>query len=66
MYQLKDQIASACPSPDAFLEAYKGAGKCHRAIGDYGWLIQEAKTVRNSQRNMLLAEAPGNKYRSVR
>ena len=25
MYQSKDQTASACPSPDAFLEAYKGA-----------------------------------------
>ena len=25
MYQTKDKTASACPSPDAFLEAYKGA-----------------------------------------
>ena len=57
MYQSKDQTASACPSPDAFLEAYKGAENVI-AITITGGLSGSQNSAQLAK-NMLLEEAPG-------
>jgi DegV family protein len=56
MYQTKDQTASACPSPDAFLEAYKGAENVI-AITITGGLSGSQNSAQLAK-NMLLEEAP--------
>ena len=56
MYQSKDQTASACPSPDAFLEAYKGAENVI-AITITGGLSGSQNSAQLAK-NMLLEEAP--------
>ena len=56
MYQTKDQTASACPSPDAFLEAYKGAENVI-AITITGGLSGSQNSAQFAK-NMLLEEAP--------
>ena len=56
MYQTKDKTASACPSPDAFLEAYKGAENVI-AITITGGLSGSQNSAQLAK-NMLLEEAP--------
>ncbi len=56
MYQTKDQTASACPSPDAFLEAYKGAENVI-AITITGGLSGSQNSAQFAKK-MLLEEAP--------
>ena len=63
MYQSKDQTASACPSPDAFLEAYKGAENVIAITIQAAY--QVAKTVLNSQK-YAFRRSSWNKYRSIR
>lgn len=56
MYQTKDKTASACPSPDAFFEAYKGAENVI-AITITGSLSGSQNSAQLAK-NMLLEEAP--------
>lgn len=55
MYQTKDKTASACPSPDAFFEAYKGAENVI-AITITGGLSGSQNSAQLAK-NMLLEEA---------